>query len=1160
MGRVISKNVNSTATGINGDVNSLTSYTYLGPTQVGTVSVVNITPSGTSTTQTTTYGYGGALDLGLVTHIAYPDSPQDSETYLYDNLGDVTGMTDRNKNVHSYAYDALGRRIQDHVTSFGPSVDQTVQALDTSYDALDRPVKFTSEGINSTGGFGDLNQVLRTYTPYGQLATEYQEHNGDVRPADVTNPNGSVTPASYKVQYFYDPSSPTHLQQVVYPDGRTIWYGYNGMDASAGRVSSISDGSTTAPGQSLETYSYQGLDTIIGRLRPQANTSETIKLNPFGQVSTLQWNQGVTAWDSFAYGYDADGNLLWTNNVRAGADGQFNLSESYAYNHLNQQTSFSRGTLDTNHIANGTSVTWQVDSQGNRYGGRYGTAYTLLNDSAQGAVLPAGQSTLIPVLDAPGWSLNAGYDAWGRLVKSDASYNSSGGSTLAGPARETVYTYDALGRVIQSSDYASSADAKTATPTAVTQSFYSGNNVVEERDGSGVVQAQYVWAPDGALILRDRENPPGSNLTDSRIPQISGAPLNERLYAQSDARGSITSITDVAGNVMERYLYDQDGIPSARQANWSPYDNSQNSSQPNSVTSHYDWQFLYKGMRWHWIISNNNPNGTQNQPAWGFYQVGAGQWYDPNFGRMLQPDEAVTLAGINAYVPYTKDANWLKRNTLGLTMGAVTGAGILATVLSAGLLAPEAATLIGSIDLALAGAAGGVVGSFGNAYIAGQSGWHLARSTAIGGLAGAAGGFAGAWAAPLGKSIFVRNFLRCGVGEGLFGGAAGGFAYGAVDGGYNGYMQHGWGGIGRGAVVGAFEGGLAGGVFGAGIGFLSGRICFVAGTQVVVGVEDEHGQDALALLNAREGGSSVSTALRLKYVTTAIEELVARGGGENGSGGDQFVLARREHDPRAPLTRCRISRTYRRIAYHLQALTVRDADGQQQTIRVTDEHPFYVQGTGWTKARSLVPSDLSIGVFGDVSIVIENIGESQPEGIAVYNLEVGRAHTYFIRAERSLAEPVWVHNADGYGDLSLSARREAEEAFMSENGMSETTMSANRGSAGSGPRGNYGTQIQLETVRDQFLADNPEYDHVAGGRDQLGAPMTEEFLEGPDPEDPLEFSAHPDLTFQNRLTGQRVRVQTVTVDANGNMIAGEAAAYQRIIWLTGEPVIAIPKI
>lgn len=90
--------------------------------------------------------------------------------------------------------------------------------------------------------------------------------------------------------------------------------------------------------------------------------------------------------------------------------------------------------------------------------------------------------------------------------------------------------------------------------------------------------------------------------------------------------------------------------------------------------------------------------------------------------------------------------------------------------------------------------------------------------------------------------------------------------------------------------------------------------------------------------SASAGG--IATARKVRYVAVPIEELVARGGGENGTGGGQYVLARDEHDPDAPLVRRRVVRTYQRIAYHLQVLTLRDTDGNEQTLRVTEEHPF----------------------------------------------------------------------------------------------------------------------------------------------------------------------------------------------------------------------------
>ena len=78
-----------------------------------------------------------------------------------------------------------------------------------------------------------------------------------------------------------------------------------------------------------------------------------------------------------------------------------------------------------------------------------------------------------------------------------------------------------------------------------------------------------------------------------------------------------------------------------------------------------------------------------------------------------------------------------------------------------------------------------------------------------------------------------------------------------------------------------------------------------------------------------------------------IEQLVAGDGGEMGDRGGQHVLARDQHDPGGPLVRRRIGRTYERTAHHLRVVSIRDGEGREQTIQVTDEHPFFVAGRGW---------------------------------------------------------------------------------------------------------------------------------------------------------------------------------------------------------------------
>ncbi|HVW29674.1 MAG TPA: polymorphic toxin-type HINT domain-containing protein [Polyangiaceae bacterium] len=75
---------------------------------------------------------------------------------------------------------------------------------------------------------------------------------------------------------------------------------------------------------------------------------------------------------------------------------------------------------------------------------------------------------------------------------------------------------------------------------------------------------------------------------------------------------------------------------------------------------------------------------------------------------------------------------------------------------------------------------------------------------------------------------------------------------------------------------------------------------------------------------------------------------------------------------------------------------------RSETVTVTPNHPFWVDGQGWTRAEALSTSS-AWSPEGPLSAVA-TIGYSQP--ITVYNLEVAGDHTYFVGHLHAL-----VHNA-----------------------------------------------------------------------------------------------------------------------------------------------------
>ena len=80
---------------------------------------------------------------------------------------------------------------------------------------------------------------------------------------------------------------------------------------------------------------------------------------------------------------------------------------------------------------------------------------------------------------------------------------------------------------------------------------------------------------------------------------------------------------------------------------------------------------------------------------------------------------------------------------------------------------------------------------------------------------------------------------------------------------------------------------------------------------------------------------------------------------------------------------------YRKTAYDLQDLDLSDGSGNVEALVVTDEHPFYVEGRGWTAAGELAVGERVLGGGGEVLTVAGNADDYRAEGITVYNFEVG---------------------------------------------------------------------------------------------------------------------------------------------------------------------------
>ena len=232
----------------------------------------------------------------------------------------------------------------------------------------------------------------------------------------------------------------------------------------------------------------------------------------------------------------------------------------------------------------------------------------------------------------------------------------------------------------------------------------------------------------------------------------------------------------------------------------------------------------------------------------------------------------------------------------------------------------------------------------------------------------------------------IRAGLNC-LGRNMLTGTAAGMADGGVSGGLSyatsgqpltvsGFAQATTGGM----TVGGVTGGAAGGVFTR----VAGQACFTAGTQVLLA----------------DG--------RAKAIEDVVvgDEVVA---GAPGTGGTHAkrVVDTVVHDD-------------------VETYVVETTAG---AVTSTAEHPFYVQGKGWTPVRLLASGDLLVDPDGVAAKVVEVVATG--ETATVYNLHVEDLHSYHVAVGEQW---VLVHNDCGisptYSELRAAGQTDAHHIIQ----------------------------------------------------------------------------------------------------------------------------------
>ena len=390
----------------------------------------------------------------------------------------------------------------------------------------------------------------------------------------------------------------------------------NGNPLPPARPTGRTGASADATGP-IQSYSYLGLDTPVTftdgngtELTYLSTTGSTgdagdqvTGLDRFGRVVDQNWvNSSGTSIDEEKYTYDQDSNVLSRDDTVVPSQ-----SELYTYDGLNRLATFARGTLNGTNTAitgtAGTTESWSLDALGNWQSNTVNGTTTSRTNSAQNqvsTVTPSGGTAATLRYDADGNTTTDQtgqqyvYDAWNRMV----TVKSSGGTTTA------AYTYDAQGRRVTETDGNTTTDL-----------YYSKDWQVLQEGTS----AQYVWSPYDVDGLIER---------DDHDPSTTGTSLNRRLYAEQDANDNVTSLTNSAGAVVERYAYDPYGAVTVE----NPDGTTRGTGAASA--SYYGSVYLYQGMRLDVVT------GTYD---------GKRRVYDVDLERWLQPDPAGYVDGPDTY-------------------------------------------------------------------------------------------------------------------------------------------------------------------------------------------------------------------------------------------------------------------------------------------------------------------------------------------------------------------------------------------------------------------------------------------------------------------------------------------------------------------------------
>jgi RHS repeat-associated protein len=454
------------------------------------------------------YAYDAANQLKTVIQTNHPNPSNNTNFYGYDNLGNLTGLTDENLHTTVNSFDLLTRPIAKTLPD--GSLTETRQ-----YDTAGNLTSLTHfNGVATSYTYDALNRLL-TRTTLGEAPVGFT-YTATGKYATSTAQDGTVN-------YAYD--SLDRLTTKATPEG-TLSYTYD----AAGHVETIA--SSNSNGASV-SYAYDELNRL------SAVTD-----------NRLQGNQTTS------YTYDAASNVA-TATLPNG------LQSSFTYDTLNRLTQLVTPVSGYNYQLGPTGARTQaVESTGRTINWSYDginrlTAETIASDpshnngSASYGLDPVGNrlsdTSTLSAVNSGSWTYNTDDEISSETYDANGNVLTSGGKT---------YTYDSENHMT----------SMTASGTAVTMVYDAfGNRVAKTVNG---VITKYLVEDDVnptglPQVIDEVQNGAAVRTYTYGLQRISEEQVVNGAWTPSfygyDGAGSVRQLTNSAGAVTDEYEYDAFG-------------------------------------------------------------------------------------------------------------------------------------------------------------------------------------------------------------------------------------------------------------------------------------------------------------------------------------------------------------------------------------------------------------------------------------------------------------------------------------------------------------------------------------------------------------------------------------------------------------------------